>query len=673
MAGRPAESRRISKADREFVSEAEELLERMRNDLADLEDQRAGSEAVEPDVVNRLFRSAHSLKALGGLFGIDSVRHLANQLEDVLDGLRLGRVSLESESVGLIAEAVDHFATLLAAVGDATAMGVAARPTADLADRIETEVRKSAPGRSNLAALDIDPAVLGTLTEYEEHRLSENLRRGRHIALVEAAFPICSFEEGLSQLTEVVGSLGELISTLPVAGAAQKSQLRFSLLVASALAASELTSRIDLPDVDVREVAAGRETPDPSRTRGRDAATSLRSISDTVRVDIRKLDDLMVLVGDLAIQRRVAGDLIAGFQSEVSTAWIADAFAKSHRDLGRKLKEVQSAVLDLRMVPLRQVFEKISRVVRTLRRELGKDVRFEVRGADTELDKLIVEQLVDPLNHMVRNAMDHAIEPPERRVALGKEPRGCIEIEARQRGNQVVISVSDDGAGIDTAGLRARAKASGSIGPDEVLSEKEALELIFVPGLSTREDVTETSGRGVGMDVVKANLMAIGGSVDVESRSGRGTTISMTLPITLAIVQSLVVYVANQRFAIPIASVRETLLVDPGEIQRRRERELLDLRGEVLALRRLSQEFGLEAAAPEAKLFAVVVSVGETRIGLLVDKLEGQQDTVIKPIQGPYREIRGIVGATEIGDREPVLVLDVASLIEDAEDRTEAA
>ena len=672
MAGRPVESRRISKADREFVSEAEELLERMRNDLADLEDQRAGSEEVEPDVVNRLFRSAHSLKALGGLFGIDSVRHLANQLEDVLDGLRLGRVSLESKSVGLIAETVDHFATLLAAVGDARAMGVAARPTADLSDRIETEVQKSAPGPSNLAALDIDPAVLGTLTEYEEHRLSESLRRGRHIALVEAAFPIRSFEEGLSQLREVVGSLGELISTLPAAGASRKSQLRFSLLVASALAASELTSRIDLPEVDVREVAAGRETPDPSRTRGREA-TSLRSISDTVRVDIRKLDDLMVLVGDLAIQRGVAGDLIAGFQSEASTAWIADAFAKSHRDLGRKLKEVQSAVLDLRMVPLRQVFEKISRVVRTLRRELGRDVRFEVRGADTELDKLIVEQLVDPLNHLVRNAIDHAIEPPERRVALGKGPRGCIEIEARQRGSQVVISVSDDGAGIDTAGLRARAKAAGSIGPDEVLSEREALELIFVPGLSTRENVTETSGRGVGMDVVKANLMAIGGSVDVESRSGSGTTISMTLPITLAIVQSLVVYVANQRFAIPIASVRETLLVDPGEIQRRRERELLDLRGEVLALRRLSQEFGLEAAAPEAKLFAVVVSVGETRIGLLVDKLEGQQDTVIKPIQGPYREMRGIVGATEIGDREPVLVLDVASLLEDAEHRTEAA
>ncbi len=678
MARGPAKSRHASKADREFISEAEDILERMRSDLVDLDDQRAGSEEVEPDVVNRLFRSAHSLKALAGLFGFDSVRTLANQLEDVLDGLRLGRISLESASVPMIAEAVELLSAVLGAVGDAQAMETAAAPIAGLAGRIEAEVQQSAPGPGDFDALEIDPTILRALTEYEEHRLRESLRRGRHIALVEAPFEISSFEEGLSQLREVIRSVGELISTLPAAGDASASQIRFSLLVASPLQAGELTARIDLPGVSVRQVAAGREAPAPSlgsspTTRDRGDPPSLQSISDTVRVEIRKLDDLMNLVGELVIHRGAAGDLIALLQSNASTAWIANDFSKSHRELERMLKDLQSAVLDLRMVPMRQIFEKLSRVVRTLRRELGKDVRFEVRGADTELDKLIVEQLVDPLNHVVRNAIDHAIESPERRAALGKEPQGRIEIEARQRGTQVVISVSDDGAGIDTAGLCARAKAAGLIGENEVLSRKEALELIFAPGLSTRVDVTDTSGRGVGMDVVRTNLTAIGGVVDVESTPGSGTVISMTLPITLAIMQSLIVCVAGQRFAIPLAAVQETLLVDPSTIQRGQDRELLDLRGDALLLRRLSEEFELEAARPGAKLFVVVVGLGETRIGLLVDQLEGQQDTVVKPIQGPFRAMRGIVGATEIGDREPVLVLDVASLIDDSARRREAA
>jgi two-component system chemotaxis sensor kinase CheA len=308
--------------------------------------------------------------------------------------------------------------------------------------------------------------------------------------------------------------------------------------------------------------------------------------------------------------------------------------------------------------------------VRRLRRDTDKEVRLEIRGADTELDKLIVEELVDPLMHVVRNAFDHAIESPEERVAAGKPREGAIRLEAYQRGNDVVIAATDDGRGIDAEAVRARAEEKGVIDVGDHLSRKEVLDLIFAPGLSTRTEVTETSGRGVGMDVVRANITALGGVVDVASKPGAGTTITMTLPITLAIIQALIVGVESQRFAIPLNSVRETLLVDPGEVQRSDGRELLNLRGEALLLRRLAVEFGLgDPDAAPAKQYAVVLGIGDARLGLLVDRLEGQQDVVIKPIQGPIRSVRGIAGATEVGDSGAVLVLDVSALVEDARSR----
>jgi two-component system, chemotaxis family, sensor kinase CheA len=373
------------------------------------------------------------------------------------------------------------------------------------------------------------------------------------------------------------------------------------------------------------------------------------------------------------IQRGAIGDLIARLSERSETARIGGEFAKVHKALDRKLRELQSAVLALRMVPLRQVFEKVSRVVRRLRRELGKQVELEIHGADTVLDKRIVEALVDPLMHVVRNAIDHAIEPPDERRAQLKDETGRITVDAFQRGSHVVIEVRDDGRGIDRAALRRRAERLGRIEPGAVLSDKDTLDLTFVPGISTRDEVTETSGRGVGMDVVRSNLAALGGAVDVDSTPGRGTAIAMTLPITLAIIQSLIVGVRDRRFAIPLNSVLETLVIDPGAIQQSEGRTLLNLRGVPLLLRRIDEEFGLTVGARAARPPVIVVGIGDQRIGLIVDRLEGQQDTVIKPIQGPVQDVRGISGATDLGDRDPVLVLDLSALVEDALRRREAA
>ncbi len=698
MAARRRRGRSPSKARREFVSEAEEILERMRADLADLLDQRAAGDDVDPDLINGLFRSAHSLKGLASLFGFDGVGELAHRVEDVLDGLRLGRIPVSSPAVDLIDEAVQLFASLLGEAGEPGTGATA--PLADLVQRIEAAARPTDDPADEIEELDLDPSLLRALTEYEEHRLRENVRRGRRVLQVESTFEIISFEGNLAELSAAIREVGELLSTLPSPGDAPESQIRFSLLAATDLSADELAARLDLPPRAVRclfegRSATARPAPAPAEPRRGGAAESsvertsspaepvapgsrgeiesLKSISETVRVDICKLDELMNLVGELVIQRKAVAAIAARLESEAATALVGRELTKVHKDLDRKLKDLQTAVLDVRMVPLHQVFDKLARVVRRLRRDLGKEVRLDIRGANTELDKMIVEQLVDPLVHVVRNAFDHAIEPAAEREAAGKPVEGTIRIEALQRGNQVVIAIRDDGRGIDPQAIRAAAEARGLVAPGRVLGREETLDLIFEPGLSTRIEITETSGRGVGMDVVRSNLSSLGGVVSVESSVGRGTTITLTIPITLAIIQTLIVGVSDQRFAIPMNSVLETLLVEPLEIRRSEGREILNLRGDPLPLRRLARELGLADPDPEAKQYVLVLGIGELRIGLMGDRIEWQQDTVIKPIQGPVKELRGIAGAAETGDLGAVLVLDILALVDESARRRDAA
>ncbi len=671
MAKPGSRSTSVTKADQEFLSEAEEILERMRGDLVDLAAVPVGAEA-DPELVNRAFRSAHSLKGLAGLFGFEPIHDLAHHLEDVLDALRLGRVAMQPPVLDLLDRAVAHFAGLLAAVGDADAMQRAAAPVAALVAEIAALRERPPDAPNEFAALDLDASLLRALTEYEEHRLRENLRRGCHVLLLEATFEIIAFEEGLAELSSAARDVGEVISTLPAPGETSEAQIRFSLLVASQLAVEAAESRLGLPGVRVHQVSTARANVAPESPPAAPEVESLKALGNTVRVDIRKLDELMNLVGEMVIQRGALGDLVEDFLGDEHVGRAAKELAKVHKSLDRKLRELQAAVLDVRMVPLRQVFDKVSRVVRRLRNELDKDVRLELRGADTELDKLIVEDLVDPLMHVVRNALDHAIESPEERAAAGKVEFGTVRIEAFQRGNHVVISIADDGRGVDTARLRSRAEAVGLVHPHETLSEKETLDLVFAPGISTRSEVTQTSGRGVGMDVVRHNLTALGGVVDITSIESRGTTISMTLPITLAIVQSLVVVAAEQRFAVPLSAVHETLLIETASIQRSEGHELFNLRGDALPLRRLRAEFRLGSEEAAEKQFVVVLGMGDARVGLVVDALEGQQDTVIKPIQGPVESIRGIAGATELGGQEAVLVLDVSALLGEAPRRETA-
>jgi two-component system, chemotaxis family, sensor kinase CheA len=335
------------------------------------------------------------------------------------------------------------------------------------------------------------------------------------------------------------------------------------------------------------------------------------------------------------------------------------------RSLDRRLADMQEGILEMRMVPLSQVFDRLARGVRQTSRDLSKDVKFVVTGADTEIDKLIVEELGDPLLHMLRNAIDHGIETPEERTRTGKTASGTITLNAYQKGNHVLIEVADDGKGIDESRLIRKAIELGHVNEQEAtqLNRPEILALMFLPGLSTKQDVSEVSGRGVGMDVVKTNVSRIGGVIDVQSELGRGTKMTLTLPITLAIFRALLVMVAGQAFAIALSSIAE-VLSQTGPIRALEGREMMTLRGATLPLVRLSGLLHLTERSTN-RHFVVVVQVGERRLGFVVDEISGQQDIVIKALGPSLQKIRGFAGATELSDQRVCLVLDAASLIEE--------
>ncbi|MEZ4333498.1 MAG: chemotaxis protein CheA [Myxococcota bacterium] len=700
----PGRRGRDGREGREIVSEADEILEQMCTDLCLLHEQRHGGGEISPDLVNRLFRSAHTLKGLAGLADLGALRRLAHRLEDVLDGLRLGRIPQQAGVLGLLDEGVAAMVALVASLpGESAAQDRAAREAEALLARLDAAL-EAPPPTAGLPSLALDATVLRALTEYEEHRLRESLARGRAVVLIDAIFDLTGFEEGLAEISAALREAGEVISTLPSAAASCEQRICFSLLVATALDPDLLLRRIDQGNASLRVVHPGAPRPAVAAPVGdergqaaradagvvdRDGAIdesepesagdpgarieSLRSIGGSVRVDIKKLDSLMNLVGEMATHRNALAGIVSQLASDPRNARVGAELAKVHKLIDRRLKDLQSGVLDVRMVPLRQVFDKLSRVVRRLRVDLGKDALLTFTGGDTELDKLIVEQLVDPLVHVVRNAFDHALESPEERELLGKAPIGSIRIAAFQRGNHVVLEVVDDGRGMDVEAIRRKAVERGLLAASVTVPDREILDLVFEPGLSTRETVSETSGRGVGMDVVRSNLGALGGVVEVSSAKGAGTTIAITLPITLAIFQALIVRVAEERYAIPLASVQQTLALDSYAIQQTEDRALINLRGTPLVLHRLSDELEVAGAAATLQGFIVVVSMGDQRLGLVVDGLVGQRDVVIKPIQGPFRQIRGIAGATELGDGAATLVLDVTAILSDATRRREAA
>ena len=379
----------------------------------------------------------------------------------------------------------------------------------------------------------------------------------------------------------------------------------------------------------------------------------------------------MNLLGELAIVRGGLERVVDQVRSEPALRQLARDLGRLHHGFDRHLAAMQTAILEVRMVPLGQVFEKLARVARQASREVNKEVNLVITGAETEVDKLIGEELSDPLMHMIRNALDHGIEDGADRERVGKPKAGTIALNAYQKGNQVVVEVEDDGAGIDPHRLVRVAVNAGALSKEEAseLSEREQLALIFLPGISTRSEAGNLSGRGVGMDVVKTNIGRLGGVVDVHSELGIGSKFTITLPITLAMISALMVQVGKQIYAVPLSSVQEALLLDPSAVSDVEGRKLATVRGKSLPLCRLAELFNVDFSDEQltsSRLLVVVASAASRRCGFVVDNIVGRQDIVIKALTGPLRSFAGFAGATELGDQRVALVIDMPMLLEDA-------
>lgn len=652
----------------EFTAEAEEIIEKLNSELLALGSEKGDA---HPDTLNGIFRSAHTLKGLAGMFGLKSLTEVSHNMENLLDALRLGKITLSDGILDALFESVEVITEIVKGNEEDLRSGGRIKSLLsdlDSAMKKDGEQKRSSP----IDCMNIDPAILSVLTEYEEHRLLDGVKAGKNVFLIHAAFSFDDFDSGLSEINASVKDFGEVISTLPSAGGGSDGGIDFDLLYSTEKGTDFVEKNIDKADVILTLVSgdgSGKEDLPAAASQDEEIkleSTSVKGVSRTVRVDISKMDLLMNIVGELLISRNSIGKITEELKAASGHNLIAKSLDKTNRDLGRKLAELQDGMMEIRMVSLKKIFDRLAMTVRKVARASHKKVDLVIEGAETKLDKLIVEEIGDPLMHIIRNAVDHGIEPAELRKEAGKPETGTIKLKAYQQGNNVLMEVEDDGAGIDKERILRKARQKGLVSEDKELSDSEVLDLVFTPGFSTSSQISEISGRGVGMDVVKNNLTRLSGHIDIESEKGQGTLNKITLPITLAIIQALIVETASKTYAIPLNSVQESLLVKRSEIETVEKREVIQNRNATLPLARLEDIFDLPKEEESAdELYVVVAAIAQHRFGMIVDRLVGEQDIVIKPIGSVFSGVKGIAGATDLGNNKTVLVLDVASIVEE--------
>jgi two-component system chemotaxis sensor kinase CheA len=690
-----------TKAIQDFLAEAEEIIEQLGSEMADLSDMVESGE-LNPDVLNSIFRGAHSLKGLAGMFSFGDVAELAHNMENLLDWLRLGKLDLTQKLMAVLFDAHELLSALIRVLASGADTSMAQEIAACVA-KINASLAppEKQGGVSPLEALGLPPHVRGALTEYEEHRLKDNLAKGRTIFNIHTSFDLTIFDTELSSVTDILKGCGEVISTLPSVGENVETNIDFEILFGSKRTLAELQAAVERDSVTVSQLGSPTESGDHpldlsaaiKRTSAPaelsavtaavrlqsssdsplsaspmvdDAALSAKSMSRTVRVDIGKLDELMNIVGELVLANSTIAGVTTRMRNEGFSRLAID-LGKAAKGLERKLSDLQKGVMEIRMIPIGQLYEKMSRIVRKISREQGKRVELKFFGADTELDKLIVEDISDPMMHIIRNAIDHGIESRDLRVEQGKNEKGTIRISSYQKGNHVVIEIEDDGGGIDIEKVKNKALQKGLVNDISSVSDRDAIDFIFLPGFSTNETVSEVSGRGVGMDVVKNNISAISGMVDIETRKGEGSRFIITLPITLAIIKALIISSSDRTYALPITSVLESLLMTDKAIMTVERKEVIQLRESTLPLLRLDHFFDIQRSdAPPKEFYVVVVGVAEKRLGIVVDDLVGQQDIVIKPLGESFKRFRGVSGAADLGDQRTILVLDIGGIVNEA-------
>ncbi len=689
-----------------FLEEADEHMQTLEDDLIRLE-----KEADNEELLQEIFRASHTLKGSSATIGHKRMAQLTHSMENVLDKLRKNQLSVNSHIVDVLFECLDHLRVLKDEIvndeeSDLDLTGIIEK-LGNLHDSDEGG-REKAPAETPAAppaASQAQPAQPELELVYEEKdHLNQAAKDGKEPILINVKFDV--EQEMLAVRIFVtlmaIREWGEVIKSIPSADDIEKELVdtnTLTVLIASKEQpdviskllgelpninektvefyrpnaegdqSGEVPTEEEKPAAETKSVQATAASTDASKSVSAQAANLKKASNRTVRVDVELLDSLMNLVGELVIDRTRLFQIYGDLESNYDMDDVSQELGRTSIHIGRVSTQLQELIMKARMLPVESLFNKFPRMVRDLSQKAHKDIEFAMTGQETELDRSIIEEIGDPLIHLLRNAVDHGIETTEDRVATGKSAKGNLKLQAAHEENHIVITVSDDGRGIDPEAIRKSAVRKNLITEDQAkrLTDKEAVNLVFASGLSTAKQVTDVSGRGVGMDVVRTNIERINGAIEITTAVGKGTEFKIKLPLTLAIIRALLVSLNKHVYAIPLSSVTETIRMKTDQIEYVNNREVIVVRGKVLPLIRLESVFNIKAETKEKdKLFVVVVNLAGTQMGIVVDSLVGEQEIVIKSLGKYIGDVPGISGAAILGDGNVALIVDVPNLLKKA-------
>jgi two-component system chemotaxis sensor kinase CheA len=614
----------------EYFAECDEHLATIRRLLLEIEPVAAAGAAAPPDTIEELFRSFHSIKGISGMVELSEAETLAHHLESYLRVLRDRESRLTPAGLDALVAGVDALERTIAARRD----GHAPPPVDGIVGALQG-VTPSADAAAS--ATDVAPLASWRITFAPSVGL---LARGINVDVVRAR---------LRETGRIVGAAPKI----------QDGSVAFEFLLAGEL--DEPTIDAWRSDGIIAEAVTAEGSAGVQDVEAQPAEGAARlAPSHVVRVDLTRLDELMRIIGDLVISRARLDDALARIERRVPPVeW--RVVQEQSQTIERQLRDLREGLMRVRLVPVREIFRRMPFVVRDLARDTGKQVRLEMRGQDTEIDKFLIERMMDPVLHLVRNAVSHGLEDPAERVAAGKPAEGTLTLAAASVGDMVLIEVADDGRGIDAAAVATRARTMGIAVPDGALDMATLLDVICAPGFSTRAESDRASGRGVGMAVVKNTIVELNGRLTLQTAPGEGTRFVIELPLTLSITDALIAHVGDRTFAVPQGNVREVVEIDPASVRVIERHELAPFRGGSLPILRLSRLFGI-AEQPRRALHVFVVGSGTDAVGVAVDRVSGQREIVVRSMADSLVKAGGIVGATDLGDGRAVLILNLPDL-----------
>ncbi len=640
----------------DFLIEAFEMNEQLDQDLVELEHS-----PEDLDLLNRIFRVAHTIKGSSSFLNLNILTHLTHNMEDVLNRARKGEIKITPDIMDVVLRSIDLMKTLLVTIRDTGS---------DTNNGKENEIEEAVKQLQAITSQNLEGAKEGTKEapkkENQEEAKKENIKENQENKAKAPTAENSASDNPLADepdldytnmsAEEVEAEIERLLNKRQEADKERRAQKKQEAKPKQEVAPKTETPKTPKTETKAKAKADTEENKAPSI-----------GVEQTVRVDVRRLDHLMNLIGELVLGKnrliRIYGDVEERYDGEKFLEELNQVVSS----ISAVTTDLQLAVMKTRMQPVGKVFNKFPRMVRDLSRELGKSIELIIEGEETELDKSIVEEIGDPLIHIIRNSCDHGIEPLEERRRLNKPETGKVQLSAYNEGNHIVIKISDDGKGLDPVMLKEKAIEKGVISERDAegMSDREAFNLIFKPGFSTAKVVSNVSGRGVGMDVVKTNIEKLNGIIEIDSEVGVGTTQKLKIPLTLAIIQALLVGVQEEYYAIPLSSVLETVRISQDEIYTVDGKSVLRLRDEVLSLVRLSDIFKVDAILESnSDVYVVIIGLADQKIGVIVDYLIGQEEVVIKSLGYYLKNTRGIAGATVRGDGKITLIVDVGAMMD---------